>query len=84
MDGIEFLKEYWPIMKGAAEFLNDWLILSEKGFYTTPIGSSPEHGYLPEGADYRTPFCEGATMDIMIIKELFTNCRFLLYVYRME
>ncbi|GAB1453704.1 hypothetical protein MASR2M47_37600 [Draconibacterium sp.] len=71
---IEFLKEYWPIMKGAAEFLNDWLILSEKGFYTTPIGSSPEHGYLPEGADYRTPFCEGATMDIMIIKELFTNC----------
>jgi alpha-L-fucosidase 2 len=70
----EFLKEYWPILKGAAEFLNDWLILSDKGYYTTPIGSSPEHGYFPEGADYRTPFCEGATMDIMIIKELFTNC----------
>ncbi|MCG8311058.1 MAG: glycoside hydrolase N-terminal domain-containing protein [Cytophagales bacterium] len=70
----EFLKEYWPVLKGAAEFLNDWLILSEKGYYTTPIGSSPEHGYYPEGADYRTPFCEGATMDIMIIKELFTNC----------
>jgi alpha-L-fucosidase 2 len=69
-----FLKEYWPVLKGAAEFLNDWLILSEKGYYTTPIGSSPEHGYYPEGADYRTPFCEGATMDIMIIKELFTNC----------
>lgn len=70
----EFLKENWPILKGAAEFLNDWLILSDMGYYTTPIGSSPEHGYYPEGADYRTPFCEGATMDIMIIKELFTNC----------
>ncbi len=71
---IEFLKEYWPVMKGAAQFLNDWLIMSDEGYYTTPIGSSPEHGYFPEGADYRTPFCEGATMDIMIIKELFTNC----------
>lgn len=70
----EFLKEYWPVLKGAAEFLNDWLIFSDKGYYTTPIGSSPEHGYILEGTDYRTPFCEGATMDIMIIKELFTNC----------
>ncbi len=71
---VEFLRENWQILKGAAEFLNDWLVLSEQGYYTTPIGSSPEHGYFPEGADYRTPFCEGATMDIMIIKELFTNC----------
>jgi len=70
----DFLKEYWPVMKGAAEFLNDWLILSDKGYYTTPIGSSPEHGYFPEGADYNTPFCEGVTMDIMITKELFINC----------
>jgi alpha-L-fucosidase 2 len=69
-----FLKENWPVMKGAAQFLNDWLVLSDKGYYTTPIGSSPEHGYFPEGADYRTPFSEGATMDIMIIKELFNNC----------
>ncbi|MBC8185565.1 glycoside hydrolase family 95 protein [candidate division KSB1 bacterium] len=70
----EFLEEFWPVLKGAAEFLSEWLILSDKGYYTTPIGSSPEHGYYPEGADYRTPFCEGPTMDIMIIKELFTNC----------
>ncbi len=71
---IDFLREYWPVLKGAAEFLNNWLIWSEKGYYTTPIGSSPEHGYIPRGTDYRTPFCEGPTMDIMIIKELFTNC----------
>lgn len=71
---IDFLKEYWPVLKGAAEFLNDWVILSDKGYYTTPIGSSPEHGYIPEGKEYRTPFCEGATMDIMIVKELFVNC----------
>jgi len=71
---IDFLKEYWLVLKGAAEFLSDWLIMSDKGYYTTPIGSSPEHGYYPEGGDYRTPFCEGPTMDISIIKELFSNC----------
>lgn len=70
----EFLRDYWATMKGAAEFLNDWLVLNDAGYYTTPIGSSPETGYFPEGADYRTAFCEGATMDIMIIRELFTNC----------
>ena len=70
----DFLKEYWPVMKGAAEFLNEWLVLSDNGYYTTPVGSSPEHGYYPEGVDYRTPFCEGPTMDITIIKELFSNC----------
>ncbi|MFV0505741.1 MAG: glycosyl hydrolase family 95 catalytic domain-containing protein [Bacteroidales bacterium] len=70
----DFLQDYWPTMKGAAEFMNDWLVLNEKGYYTTPIGSSPETGYISEGTNYKTPFCEGATMDIMIIKELFTNC----------
>ncbi|MFV0554465.1 MAG: glycosyl hydrolase family 95 catalytic domain-containing protein [Mangrovibacterium sp.] len=70
----DFLREYWETMKGAAQFYNEWLVLSDKGYYTTPIGSSPETGYRPEGAKYTTPFCEGATMDIMIIKELFTNC----------
>jgi len=70
----DFLKENWPVMRGAAEFLNQWLLLSDKGYYTTPIGSSPENAYILEGADYQTHFCEGPTMDIMIINELFTNC----------
>jgi len=70
----EFLRAYWPVMKGAAEFLNDWLIKREDGYLTTPIGTSPEHGYYPERKNFYTPFCEGPTMDVMIIKELFTNC----------
>jgi len=71
---VDFLKEYWPVLKGAAEFLNDWLVLTDEGYYTTPVGSSPEHGYYPEGENYRTPFCQGPAMDLMITKELFTNC----------
>lgn len=70
----DFLRNYWPEMKGAAEFLSHWLVLNKDGFYTTPVGSSPENHYYPEGADYTTPFSEGAVMDIMITKELFANC----------
>jgi len=69
-----FLKEYWPELKGAAEFLSHWLVLNDKGYYVTPVGSSPEHGYYPDGQNYTTPFCQGAVMDLMITKELFTNC----------
>jgi len=69
-----FLKEYWPELKGAAEFLSHWLVLNDQGHYVTPVGSSPEHGYYPDGQKYTTPFCEGAVMDLMITKELFTNC----------
>ena len=69
-----FLREYWPELKGAAEFLSHWLVRNDRGYYTTPVGSSPEHGYYPDGQQYTTPFCEGAVMDLMITKELFTNC----------
>jgi len=69
-----FLNEYWPELKGAAEFLSHWLVLNDQGHYTTPVGSSPENSYYPDGQKYTTPFCEGAVMDLMITKELFTNC----------
>lgn len=71
---LAFLKEYWPELKGAAEFLSNWLVVNKNGYYTTPVGSSPEHGYYPDGKSYTTPFCEGAVMDLMITRELFTNC----------
>lgn len=70
----EFLREYWPVLKGAAEFMSSWLVQNDKGFYTTPVGSSPENRFYPMGSDQTTAFCEGPAMDIMLIKELFTNC----------
>ena len=76
---VEFLAERaYPLMKGAAEFLLDFLVEAPAG---TPVAGklvtnpsqSPEnsfrtatgrHGYL----------CYGATGDTMITRELFTNC----------
>lgn len=90
---VNVLKENWPALKGAAEFMSGWLIPSEEGYYTTPVGSSPENRFYPQvnnraapkksspdnpaltlSGDFSTAFCEGPTMDIMLIKELFTNC----------
>jgi alpha-L-fucosidase 2 len=70
----EFLKEYWPVLKGASEFMSGWLVQNDEGYYTTAVGSSPENRFYPMSSDQSTPFCEGPTMDIMLIKELFTNC----------
>ena len=70
----EFLKENWSVLKGAAKFMSGWLVQNDQGYYTTPVGSSPENRFYPMGSDQTTAFCEGPTMDIMLIKELFTNC----------
>jgi alpha-L-fucosidase 2 len=70
----DFLRSYWPTMKGAAKFLSEWLVVNADGFYTTPVGSSPENRFYMEGTKQSTAFCEGPAMDLMLAKELFTNC----------
>jgi alpha-L-fucosidase 2 len=69
-----FLEEYWPVMKGAAQFLSGWLIQTPEGYYTTPVGSSPENRFYAPLNREEVAFCQGPTMDIMLVKELFTNC----------
>ena len=70
----EFLRfKAWPIMKGAAEFLLDWLIVDGNGYLVTAPSTSPENEFvLPDGriADV----CMGSTMDMGIIRELFGAC----------
>lgn len=68
---IEFLKEYFPILEGAYDFLSDWLIENEKGYLVTSPSSSPENRFLynnePCGA------CECCTMDLAIIADFLNN-----------
>ncbi len=95
----EFLRDNWSVLKGAAKFMNGWLVLNEEGYFTTPVGSSPENRFYqmggsnqtsaidedyytspnspfnkPIGSNQTTAFCQGPTMDLSLIKELFTNC----------
>lgn len=72
------LAEVYPVMKGAAEFILDWLIEDPAGFLTTPAGNSPENLFLytdAAGQRRSAGVTMGPTMDLAIIRDLFANCR---------
>lgn len=69
-----FLKEAFPVMKGAADFFVDFLVEHPKyGWMVTCPSNSPEHG--PEGDEKKnTPSTiAGCTMDNQIVFDLFSN-----------
>jgi alpha-L-fucosidase 2 len=63
----------WPLMRGAAEFMLDWLIEDSNGHLVTAPSTSPElEFYAPTGE--RVAVTLASTMDMAIIWDLFTNC----------
>lgn len=68
-----FLKKYYPVLKGAAEFLSSVLIEESKNHYlVTAPSNSPENTYIkPDGYQGHTAL--GPTMDMQICRELFRN-----------
>ncbi|MDR2472958.1 MAG: glycoside hydrolase family 95 protein [Tannerella sp.] len=73
-DDEQFLRnEAYPLMKEAATFLNEWLVYDDdEQCYVTPAGLSPENAFIAENGK-RAAISAAPTMDIAIIKELFTN-----------
>jgi alpha-L-fucosidase 2 len=69
-----FLREYYPVMKGAAQFLLELLVEEPKHHWlVTPFSMSPEHSYLDQDGNTAV-ISPGPTMDIALMRELFTNC----------
>lgn len=70
---LEFLKRAYPVIAEAALFFVDFL--EEKdGYLVTNPSLSPENVYiLPSGE--QGCCCMGATMDMEILRELFTGCK---------
>ncbi len=68
-----YLKQIYPILKGAAKFYNSMLISDAKtGWLVTSPSSSPENSfYLPDGT--HASICVGPTIDNQIIRQLFNN-----------
>jgi alpha-L-fucosidase 2 len=63
----------YPLMKGSAQFCLAWLIDDGKGHLTTCPSESTENNFLaPDGKPAQTS--AGCTMDMALIRELFTNC----------
>jgi alpha-L-fucosidase 2 len=70
----QFLKEYYPIMKGSAQFLLEVMVEEPTHHWlVTPFSMSPEHGYL-DGNGKLAFLSPAPTMDIAIIRELFPHC----------
>ncbi len=67
-----FLKTYYPVIKGAADFYLSFLTPHPDNEWMVVVPSmSPEHG--PKGEHNGTPWIEaGCTMDNEILRELFT------------
>lgn len=64
-------KEAYPLMKGAALFMLQWLIEDPKsGYLVTNPSTSPENTIKIKGKEYQLTMA--STMDMSIIRELFT------------
>ncbi|MCB9050804.1 MAG: glycoside hydrolase family 95 protein [Lewinellaceae bacterium] len=80
----EYLKELYPVMKGAVQFFLDFLVEDPQGkWLVTNPSTSPENP--PEGPGYEyffdevagfyyfTTICYGSSIDIQILADLFRN-----------
>lgn len=71
---IEFLKEYYDIMKEATLFITNFLIEDKKGYLVTCPSLSPENRYYGKNKTEHY-ICYAPTCDIEIIKALFMAVR---------
>ena len=69
-----YLAKAYPVLKGAAEFYLDFLVEEPRhGWLVTAPSNSPENAFLLPGGG-RANTCMGPTIDMQIVRELFSNC----------
>jgi alpha-L-fucosidase 2 len=66
---VDFLRKYYPVIKGATEFLNSILIEDTNGYLVTAPSNSPENTYITFYG-YRGQTCMGPTIDMQICRQL--------------
>ena len=74
-EDLDFLRKYYPIMKGSARFVLD--ILEENpnyGYLTIPFSMSPEQGYFIGDNPEEMFLAPSTTMDNALIRDLFPHC----------
>jgi alpha-L-fucosidase 2 len=65
----------YPIMKGAAEFIQTFLFEDKQGQLVTAPTYSPENSYIDPKSGKEFKLTYAPTMDIQIIREVLTNCQ---------
>lgn len=61
----------WPLMRGSAEFLMNWMVEDTKGQLVTNPSTSPENVFRYQ--DQSMAISMASTMDMSIIRESFSN-----------
>lgn len=70
----KFLRDNYPVMKGAAQFLLGMMVEDTKHHWlATPVSMSPEHRYQDNNGNL-VSVSPGPTIDIALIRELFSHC----------
>ncbi len=70
----KFLRDEYPLMRGAAQFLAELLVEDPKHHWlVTPFSMSPEHTYY-DRAGNTASLSPGTTLDCALIRELFSHC----------
>ena len=71
----EFLKEYYPVMKGYAKFLMDLMVIHPKyNWLVIPFSISPEHRFIAYPGEPEAALSPSTIMDVALIRELFPHC----------
>ncbi|MDE5784694.1 MAG: glycoside hydrolase family 95 protein [Prevotella sp.] len=70
----DFLREYYPTLKGAAEFCLDWMIEDKDGKLITSPSTSPENYFIaPNGKPIATS--AGAVGELAIIRQCLSDTK---------
>lgn len=76
----DFLREYYPVLKGAAEFCLGWLVSTKEmgvegtEYLITAPSTSPENVFVTEDG-YHGRTCYGGFADIAMIRECLSDAR---------
>lgn len=78
---LDFLQRYFPIMRGSAQFFQDFLIERDGHLVTSPSISAENSYFLPNSSSNSNnnkpvvgSICAGPTWDSQILRELFHAC----------
>ena len=72
-DDKAFLRGYaYPLMKGAAEFVLDWLVEDKNGYLVTSPSTSPENHFI-DSEGRQQAVAVAMTVDMALIRDLFSN-----------
>ncbi len=66
----DFLARAWPAIRGAAEFVLDWMIEDENGQLITSPSTSPENSFFEPGTEHCISVTQGCAMDLTLCREL--------------